>query len=693
MNPEALRFDDACAEQDWLRSLEREPDPAVDTSTSEARRENHCGVSQAEVDAHIDKVMRELKACKSKMMLLHHYTTKRRTTPSGDPINPVFFCMQNPSLEEKIDGLSVETQIKFYDSLDEKLNLTHPRPSRDHLQSYMRDFASAAIAGAIPSRVPCEDPDVATAVVSDIENQQGTPEEGWLSGEDHSQMTSHNREHSPGDPSVAPDQQDSSYDETSADDDDDDDDDYSTENPIEIPVQPDDPPADEPEFADEPFTVYEGNMFEVLSVYLKEKPHYRLVSSTLEELRGARKTCYLECRRSISSRNERLEPKKGSKPDWRLWPTFTCPLKRVKVSFREGRCMFYPLRLVGATAEEWRNHEHYPGTESCRSATIPPDVVDDWIVALSSRPCSTNGELKKMAMQKNISGGYCAQTTEFLTQRGLGNYEAVRAVIRSIKESKDCGLSVTAFTRSLMEMACGADMLRGEVSEIIGGLDALERGTHSSIELNLARKADCCLVLEDILCESQPGVDDLTVMSLRSYSAVITSPRMLRNLRGCYTMGIDATFNLTHADLKLGVICSLPKTSTAQPIAIVIMTQESTECIEHALKQLTDAAAHLKMLGGVPREVVLDGSAAIHAAVMSHYGGAEESQPHCISCYFHVLKRAKDCKAKVRLSTSLWLEIKKDLALLGEAHSRKDWLRLRELFMKKWTEGEWIVSL
>ncbi|KAF4647155.1 hypothetical protein FOL47_005016, partial [Perkinsus chesapeaki] len=43
--------------------------------------------------------------------------------------------------------------------------------------------------------------------------------------------------------------------------------------------------------------------------------------------------------------------------------------------------------------------------------------------------------------------------------------------------------------------------------------------------------------------------------------------------------------------------------------------------------------------------------------------------------------------AKARLPTSLWLKIKKDLDLMGEAHSRTEWEQLRALFMQKWKEG------
>ncbi|KAF4693808.1 hypothetical protein FOZ60_009945 [Perkinsus olseni] len=161
---------------------------------------------------------------------------------------------------------------------------------------------------------------------------------------------------------------------------------------------------------------------------------------------------------------------------------------------------------------------------------------------------------------------------------------------------------------------------------------------------------------------------------------------MLRNMRSLQTVGVDATFNLTHADLVLGTICSVPRTSTAQPIALIVMTKESTECVEHGLKQLTAAAEALGFYDAVPREVVMDGSDAIHSAVMSQYA-VDGRQPRCISCFFHVIKRAKECKGKARLGRALWGELRKDLRLMGGATTRAEWLSLREAFMTKWTSG------
>ncbi|KAF4649300.1 hypothetical protein FOL47_002206, partial [Perkinsus chesapeaki] len=564
MNPAASAFDALCAERDWLLTARQPVGPPPDVRDKERSCDSEL---LASVVDHITNLRREIENSKQKMLLLHHYTTSRRSAVSGEPINPVFYCAQNPALANKIDMLSVEGQKKFYDLLDEKLNLTLPRPNDEHLQRIVNDLANEA---GDPSelRQSQTNPTLARDTAGVEEGDQE------LIGEREGSDLSHIEEPSDrmsagGDLSDGSGTRSSQSDSESSEEGEDSD---SDDAPFEIPPHQNDPPSDEPEFADQPFTVYEGNLYDVVSDYIKEKPHYRLVNN-LEELKHQRKTCYLECRRAVSPRMEGREPKRGSRPDWRLWPTFTCPLARVKIIFRDGRCSFYPLRSANASADDWRCHDHFPGTEKCRSGTIPPDVIDDWIITLSARPCTSKSELKTMAHQKNMSGQYSAQTTEFLTQKGLSNYEAVKAALRSIKESRNSGLSVTAFTRSLTELSCGPDRLMGEVSDIIKGLDALEAGTHSARDLELARRADCCLVMENILCRTEPEKAGTGSNDLKAYSAVVSSPRMLRSLRSCRTMGIDGTYNLTHADLTMGIICSLPATSTAQPIGIVIMTK------------------------------------------------------------------------------------------------------------------------
>lgn len=84
-----------------------------------------------------------------------------------------------------------------------------------------------------------------------------------------------------------------------------------------------------------------------------------------------------------------------------------------------------------------------------------------------------------------------------------------------------------------------------------------------------------------------------------------------------------------------------------------------------------------------PEEVVMDGSSSIYGACISVYGGFS-----AISCYFHVMKLARKAKTKADLPKSLWLEMKKDLALLSDSVSRTEWEKLAELLVKKWKEDK-----
>lgn len=139
----------------------------------------------------------------------------------------------------------------------------------------------------------------------------------------------------------------------------------------------------------------------------------------------------------------------------------------------------YPLRGVTATNEDWREHSHFPGTEDCRSARIPPDILDDWQIWLAEQPCIPTAQLKTKSRQKCIDGQYSTTSIEFITQKGLDNFEAVRSALRSIKKSRECGLSVEAFTRELRELACDAAELEGRVADIIRSIDAVEAGSGS----------------------------------------------------------------------------------------------------------------------------------------------------------------------------------------------------------------------
>ncbi|EER18347.1 hypothetical protein Pmar_PMAR005257 [Perkinsus marinus ATCC 50983] len=480
MSSAALAFDAECSEKDWLKSTVSEASAEnVAAAAAAAQQTDTLGsLSQTlrQVAGTMQDLASELRSLKSKSMVMQHFTTKRRTSVSGDPINPVFFCAQRPNLEQKIDALPVNIQVKFYDILDERLNLTHARATDEQVMELLTDVAKEA--------------SPVTPINSNIESSTEYFHTVRTSPTSHCGHGEPERCHSPSEvepphnlPSSAEEDnslrdEDFSLDSFSTDDDSDMDEESSDE-PLELPPRDDDPPASEPEYGDEPFTVFEGNIFDVVSEYLKSKPHYRLVNGCIEELKTKRKTCYLECRRTVSSRNEGREASKGAKPDWRLWPAFTCHLRRIKVRQNGPLCHMYPLRGVTATNEDWREHSHFPGTEDCRSARIPPDILDDWQIWLAEQPCIPTAQLKTKSRQKCIDGQYSTTSIEFITQKGLDNFEAVRSALRSIKKSRECGLSVEAFTRELRELACDAAELEGRVADIIRSIDAVEAGSGS----------------------------------------------------------------------------------------------------------------------------------------------------------------------------------------------------------------------
>lgn len=451
---------------------------------------------------------------------------------------------------------------------------------------------------------------------------------------------------------------------------------------FEVPVRQQDPPAEEPKFLDEPYAAFEGSLHAVVGEYLIENPHFELLKFSLGELKG-RKTCYLECKRTVRSRFTDKPPSEKGRPDWRCWEAFTCKMKEVKAHEVDGYTYFYPLRGVQATATEWRQHAHFPGTTTCRSRTIPPDLVDDWVAWHARDPGQTKQNLKERSLRKNVEGGYSSTTMEFITNGGLKNYDAFKQLMVSITKSKSSGLSVLDFCRRLEAMSFTTDRLRSEVAETMRSLEAVTNGTHSEDDLVRARLADISVVLDNILCE--PGSTRGNRRGVKKFSAVVTSARMLRNLKGCHTIAVDGTFNLTYADLCIGMVCSLPKASTAQPVALIIMNRESSTCLEHGLGELTKAAAAVGLDECTPSEAVIDGSDAIHRALTRHYG---PSTLKFTSCYFHVIKRAKECKGRTRLSESLWREVKRDLQLMGDSVSRAEWLKLRDLFLKKWSQGK-----
>ncbi|KAF4656074.1 hypothetical protein FOL47_009177 [Perkinsus chesapeaki] len=673
MDAAALRFDKQCSERNWLSIVPptRGPDTTDQPASGESINSDNTITHLAE---RIDALGDELRKFKFIMMASQNYAMNQHSM-TGDPTNPVYYCAARPQLIEKVESMPIELQMRFFELLHEKLNLTFPKLNQESLDQVVDELADNAASGSFRPTSngsrgnECHEGQ-GTSDAPEIRPSQGCPDQDE-SIEIHEEHTSYSdrcsQSDSNGDISLLLEDPYAEPDELS---------DHTNGSScnsvapegLEVPVRPDDPPAGETRFLDEPYAAYEGALREVVALYLADNDHFRLMHTSLDGLR-ARQTCYLECQRTVGSRNAGKPAAEGGKPDWRSWEAFTCPLREVRVQEREGYTYFYALRDVQASATQWKDHAHFPGTTVCRSKTIPPDIVDDWIMWLQREPILQKKDLEARSLRKNLEGSYSSATMEFLTNKGLKNYEAVRQVLRSIKESKSSGLSVFEFCRRLERMAISMAEMRTDISETIRSLLAVSEGRHTPDDLT-----------HNILCEPGPAVGNRR--GVKAFSAVVTSARMLCNLENCRTIGLDATFNITHADLAVGVVCSLPRTSTAQPVALIIMNKESSSCLEHGLRELSKAA-HAAGLGTVaPEEAVLDGSGAIHKALVDCYGRESVT---CKSCYFHVMQNAKVAKGKSRLSGSLWLEVKKDLNLMGESGSRGEWLELRDLFMKKWS--------
>lgn len=98
-----------------------------------------------------------------------------------------------------------------------------------------------------------------------------------------------------------------------------------------------------------------------------------------------------------------------------------------------------------------------------------------------------------------------------------------------------------------------------------------------------------CIALSNVMC-NPTDVVERGRRTVADFSLVLTSARMLSSLEDCATLGVDCTFNLVSAKVVFGVICALSRGMMAKPVAICVLDKEATDCLEHALRQLTEAA-------------------------------------------------------------------------------------------------------
>ncbi|KAF4696925.1 hypothetical protein FOZ62_010846 [Perkinsus olseni] len=609
----------------------------------------------------VEEFKREFRTHSTRLMLLQAFS-------AGDGagsrrINPVFHCWSDPELISKIDTLTPEIQRKFYERLDEELNLTEEAPS-DELVSSILD------------RVLRENPRPKARIppppsIPRVEELDAGP-----SGDTQPQET-------PQADSRPADVYGSEYDG-------DDTEDLQSEVSIEgsdivnesqedddeegqriLPRQKDD------RFEGRPFLIKKGELSEVLERYLAVKDHYRLEHGYTFQKLKSRKTCHLECRRSVARRH-RGKTASAHNPDWRLWPSFQCPMSEVLVKCLGELVCFYGLKEARAGTEAWASHSHPAGTWRCHSSFVPPDIIDDWCYWVDEEPGIGLEQLEDRTYRKQRD--YCAETIRFLVQRELNQHDKTRGAYRSIKENGKEGLSIHSFLRQLAPITVSSSELAAKVRPILSALAAVEAHEATDEQAELALRVDDCILLEDVLCTHEKGPEGKRVLS--EFSAVLTSARMLRNMTNVKTIGLDATFNLLYADVVIGVVCQLSPRDAAKPIALAVMRREATGSVRHLLEQIQRAAETLQLANCIPLEAVMDGSDALHRATIEVYG----SSTIILSCYFHVIKNARELKARHNIPGYIWREILLDLETVADSWNRAEWEGTVNLFNKKWKE-------
>ncbi|KAF4652623.1 hypothetical protein FOL47_010995 [Perkinsus chesapeaki] len=297
---------------------------------------------------------------------------------------------------------------------------------------------------------------------------------------------------------------------------------------------------------------------------------------------------------------------------------------------------------------------------------------------IAKNPTASLKELKVGTNERYMRTEYCEETMRLLANRGLSRPEKIRGLYRSIRENGKAGLSVAEFVTQVEPILHSHEDLATKMKDLLNSLGSIESGGGAAVDFDRAPDADRCILLDNLLSERELVNGRYEVSE---FCAVFTSARMFRNMEIATTWGVDGTYNMVHADLALIVVCALPRGSTARPIATAIVHTESARSASHLLRLLLDAAKALDMHeAATPKEVVLDGSPALRNAIVQAFG----PETKVVSCYYHAKQRAKRAKATANLSRAIWRQISGDLDLMGEAWSRREWVRLKNLFVEKW---------
>ncbi|EER15658.1 hypothetical protein Pmar_PMAR025671 [Perkinsus marinus ATCC 50983] len=161
MDRTALTFDAKCAEESWLtnsplpRLLVGSRGPEENDQADTKQQSSPTGSTNAleSLEHKLSYIEEKIKAFEIRMLVSQHYATRQNSTV-GDPVNPVLYCMRRPSLSGRLENMSLEAQLRFFELLHERLNLTFPRPSQEAVEKLIENISNEITEG---SPVPMDD--------------------------------------------------------------------------------------------------------------------------------------------------------------------------------------------------------------------------------------------------------------------------------------------------------------------------------------------------------------------------------------------------------------------------------------------------------------------------------------------------------------------------------------------------------
>ncbi|KAF4679487.1 hypothetical protein FOZ60_014976 [Perkinsus olseni] len=405
----------------------------------------------------------------------------------------------------------------------------------------------------------------------------------------------------------------------------------------------------ESKWLDEPFDSMRGPISDVIPRYLAMKPFYTDEKSTTE----TRHRRVLRCRRRFQAEADaqpRTQPRRPQ-PTWRLWPDYTCKLREVLV-IESGPptdkiCSFYGLRGVTDDPQEWFLHDHPHGTYECRSATIPPALVDVAAGLLYNNAKYTASDLLAHWRKERDEGKYGTRERNWLdlkeTDDGYPNVRGnVRNLVTSLTKRKLYGLKLYPFLRKVRELTQEGDDV-GHVREILDALQRAEDGHTLPEDAAIMDRANICLP------SRTPKVSTDDQGLLQELAVAFTSPAMISNYVNARQIAIDCTFNVIAADCAILTVSAITAEGSAKPAMMAIVRSENQESVAEALRQFHEIVTSTGLALPNIERIVQDGSEALHNAVKRVFG----CDTIITSCFFHCMQALKRHKPS-QLELSIW---------------------------------------